>query len=482
MTMMCDMHECAVLQRGHPAPPRSLARRPAHGCLRVGVLVALLLAASACQRPFEEAARPRIHVLDPDLSIIQTDRQIQLALRVTSSVDIEQVLAGPDTLSFDEDQNSWLGRHVMTNGLNRIVVSITDADMRTTHDTLYAMVHTVMVSQTGPHLPAPRGGHTATQLHDGTTVVIGGAPHAGGPALATALMLEAGASAFAPIESQLTSARAGHTATRLPDGRILIVGGSTVDDVRRVDALVETVEIFNPLAQTFEVIPVEGEPIRRTYHTASLHEEDGEVFIDLYGGTGDVSYRPPILGTRSDVRRFRVEDDALFALDPAPGPTLSERLSGHSQVELFPNALIAPRFYVAGAQFGDGFTDDVSFELEYHSTFGLLQHAVAPLYESRSRHAAILLLDGFVGIFGGWKGSQDEVLSITEIYSAIAQRSFRYPESAIGLARYAHTATNAENQRIRIIGGFSSGGDGLAISELHRMPNFDPGVTGTRGR
>jgi hypothetical protein len=444
-------------------------------CLVLGTALA------ACDRPFEEPPRPRIDVIQPDLEFILPDREPQLAIRVTSSATIEQVVAGDDTLAYDEAENLWRGLHVMTNGLNAIVFSITDTEMRTTRDTAYAIVDVLLKSRSGPHLPSPRGGHTATRLDDGTILLIGGAPHATGPALGSGLRLEEGGVEFEPLEPTLNVPRTGHTATLLPDGRILLIGGSRRDEAGTLEDLVETVETFDPSTGAFEILPVLGEPIRRTEHTATLHEENGDLFVDLYGGTGDVSYRPPILGTRADVRRFLIQGDSLTALDPAPGPMMDEMLAGHSQIELYPNVLGNRRFHVTGGRFEQGFDDGADFEVEYHPQFGLLQHATSPLLEARTDHAAALLENGFVGIFGGRRASRSDVLNDIEIYSAVAERSFRYPELSSPIARFAHTATKVENERIHLFGGFSPTAEGVVTSELYSIPYFEGGINGKTG-
>lgn len=445
----------------------------------LGLLFAVAFA--ACQRPFEASPPPRIDIIEPDLDFVQMETQMPLAVRVTSPSTIEEVIFNSDTLTYDESDNVWRGVLLLANGLNRLIASVTDADMRMTLDTTYAIADHLTYSAPPPHLPSPRGGHTATVLDDGTLVVIGGAPHATGPGLSTAIMAGADEPQFEPVPGEMAVARTGHSATLLPDGRILIVGGSKSDDIRMMDDLIEDVEIFDPATGTFEMVSVDGEPIRRANHTASLHQEGGALFVDLYGGTGDISYQPPVLGTRSDVRRFEFRGESLIPLDPAPGPMLREMLSGHTLVELYPNALGERRFYISGADF-DGIQRSVSFEIDYDLNLGLLQHVVGPNYEARTRHAATLLRDGFVGLFGGRQESPDEVLNRIEIYSAIAQRSFPYHMTENVRPRYAHTATKISDLRIRMIGGFSSTGEGMVTSELYRIPLFENGLTGTGGR
>ncbi len=79
-------------------------------------------------------------------------------------------------------------------------------------------------------MTAARIGHTATLLRDGTVLVVGGYDGEGPPIgdsahpLATAELSTQLAVVGAP-QPRMSTARAGHTATLLPDGRVLVVGG-----------------------------------------------------------------------------------------------------------------------------------------------------------------------------------------------------------------------------------------------------------------
>ncbi len=438
-----------------------------------GMLIAAAVA-TGCQRPFEEPARPQTLVLDPDLTVIQSDKQIELAVRVLSGIPIEHVVAGEDTLAYDEGENAWRGEQVLTGGLNRIVLAITDAEMRTTLDTVYAMQDVLTAARSMPDLLEPRGGHTTTRVADGTIYLFGGARTADGPAQARNMVWRRGGASFAFLEDELNVARIGHTATLMPDGRILILGGALRDGpLLTRDVMVETVEIFDPRTERFTALPVEGTPVRRMYHTAVLLQDDGAVFVDVYGGRDASS-----TGARADVRRFRVEAGRLVALDPAPGPELDERLAGHTQVELFPDVAGNPRFLISGALFTETADRNVSFELEYRPDVGLLQFPAGGLLVPRTQHAAALLGDGFVGHFGGRQESTDHVLNSIEIYSSVAKGTFRYRETAL-LSRFGHTATKLPNQRILLLGGFRPSGDGTALTELYRVPDLEEGTDGS---
>jgi hypothetical protein len=87
----------------------------------------------------------------------------------------------------------------------------------------------------------PRMWHTATLLPDGRVLVAGGVP-AGEPGapLATAELWDPVSMTFSPAAS-LAVARGGHSATLMPDGRVVIAGGSGPDEVP-----LDSTEIWDP--------------------------------------------------------------------------------------------------------------------------------------------------------------------------------------------------------------------------------------------
>jgi hypothetical protein len=75
-------------------------------------------------------------------------------------------------------------------------------------------------------LAEPRAGHTATLLGDGTVLVTGGLDSSGQP-LATAEILDPASATTSPV-GPMTMGRGGHTASLLADGRVLLAGGQSM--------------------------------------------------------------------------------------------------------------------------------------------------------------------------------------------------------------------------------------------------------------
>jgi hypothetical protein len=77
-------------------------------------------------------------------------------------------------------------------------------------------------------LPTPRAGHTATVLPDGTVLVYGGTGLAE-QVLGAPEVFDPASLTFVPLSMDGAVPRTGHTATLLTDGRLLVAGGIGAD-------------------------------------------------------------------------------------------------------------------------------------------------------------------------------------------------------------------------------------------------------------
>lgn len=456
---------------------RALNATTFHSPTRSAALLSLLLAALAiagCERPFVEAERPRIEVVEPDLTTIFPNTKLDLQVRLRAERTVERVEVNGDSLGFDPQERLWVIDYALHPGLNRLIFAVTDADNNTTLDTVYAMHGSLNVDRNLPNLPEPRGGHTATLSDAGTVYIIGGTSSTSSDARASAAAWSAGQFQFRGITGEMAVPRTGHTATLLPDRQILILGGSREEPLDDILDLVETAEVFDPVSETFRTIPTRGQPIRRAYHTATLHRQGDDVFVDLYGGRGDIQYGSnPTLGTRRDLRRFIFRNDSLIAVSPAPGPALDFALWGHTQTELRAfNPSVDKHFLVAGTNYTGGGDEDVSFVMDYTSQTGIAQRTTGTLVHPRTRHASVLLTDGFVGTFGGFRAEPSVPLNDVEIYSEEAGQFFAFPPSNILLRRFGLTATKLPDGRILLVGGYFSAGQGVATTSVVRIPSL----------
>ncbi len=113
-------------------------------------------------------------------------------------------------------------------------------------------------------------GRTATLLPDGSLLLLGGLGRAG--VVSSALLEPPGSSQLTLLLTALKTPRAWQTSTLLPDGRVLVLGG--VDSAGNV---VATAELFDPSAATFSPLTTTG-PKARAYHSATVLT-DGTVLV-----------------------------------------------------------------------------------------------------------------------------------------------------------------------------------------------------------
>ncbi|MFN8010559.1 MAG: kelch repeat-containing protein [Holophagaceae bacterium] len=106
-----------------------------------------------------------------------------------------------------------------------------------------------------------RSGHTATLLGGGLVLVAGGSTTgAAGGSVASAELFNPASGSFAPAGA-LGAARAGHQASLLPDGRVLVTGGSNTEPLAAS-------ELYDPSGNAFQA--ADAMAFARFYHTATV--------------------------------------------------------------------------------------------------------------------------------------------------------------------------------------------------------------------
>lgn len=127
-----------------------------------------------------------------------------------------------------------------------------------------------------PAMPTERvAGHSATLLPSGKLLVVGGVKSGGAGSAAADL--------FDPVSATWTSVssmnvmRSSHAATLLADGRVLVTGGSTVSGAAAKGYVNDaSAEIYDPVADTWTPTPPMS--VARAHHTATLLP-DGKVLV-----------------------------------------------------------------------------------------------------------------------------------------------------------------------------------------------------------
>jgi hypothetical protein len=259
-------------------------------------------------------------------------------------------------------------------------------------------------------LSTARAAHTTTVLPSGRVMVAGGMGPGGG-SLSTTELIDVSTATVEPGPS-MAHARAGHTATTLPNGRVVLAGGYNGD-------YLASVEVFDPSSQRLEVLGQMS--VGRSGHTATLLP-DGRILI--VGGVG------PGWSFLASAELF----------DPVRGrsePTgaLSVPRESHTAT-----LLTDGRVLVVGGHQGRRAAMEVYASAElYDPAAGRFQPA-GSLTVARHKHDAVRLADGRVLVIGGADQTDRHYFETTEVYDPVTARFDAGPPMAS--ARYKISGTS----------------------------------------
>jgi N-acetylneuraminic acid mutarotase len=304
------------------------------------------------------------------------------------------------------------------------------------------------ISATGT-LTNARREHTNTLLSDGRVLVAGGSSTRFSTSTLSSAEIYDPSTGLWSATGSLNTARTRHTATLLPNGNVLFIGGLNGSATSGLSSA----EIFNPSTGTFS--NTTGSLANGRYsHTATLLG-DGSVLVAA--GIGSVAL------VRSSTERYSPASGSFVAGPMMNGPRDS------ATATLLPDG----RVMVAGGLLPPVTEVAVAYPTLTVDVFDPSSNSWSltdPLLRGRVRHTTLLLPEGDVLILGNDPSSNVADSFAVDRYSITPTATWA-TGGALSNARSQHTANLLHDGRVLIVGGAaavaSGTGAALATAELY---------------
>ncbi len=312
-----------------------------------------------------------------------------------------------------------------------------------------------LLNPTGAMVTA-RYAHTATLLNNGKVLIVGGFVANKTDGTASAELYDPAAGTFAATAGTLHYPRGGHSATLLPSGEVLIVGGYS-GKTNVLANYPSTCEIYNPVTNLFRdsgslnavrgahrATPVYG----LTLPAAAQSLEDGAIFDNRVLISGGYSAN----GFITSMEWYRVGSDSFTTL--SVGLIAGRAL--HTAV-LLPNNNVL----LAGGATSTSLPPSAIASAELYNVLTNTIASTGSLAAARAAQSSTLV-GGKVLVFGGASGFS--VLSSVESYDP--GTGLFTPATAMATGRAFHTGTLLGNGKILLAGGLNTGASGFFLNTV----------------
>jgi len=272
--------------------------------------------------------------------------------------------------------------------------------------------------------------HTATLLPNGKVLVVGG--YGSSSSLATAEVYDPATGTWSATGS-MSTARYQHTAVLLPNGQVLVMGGYNYY------GSLATAEVYDPATGTWSTT---GSMAAGRYgHTATLLPNSK---VLVAGGYGYYSSRA-----------------TAEVYDPATGTWSATGSMASGRYHHTATLLANGKVLVAGG-YNYSYSSSLAGAEVYDPSTGIWS-VTGSMVLSRYHHTATLLANGQVLVAGGM-GSENSSRK-TQLYDP--ESGTWRTRGSVWSARYSHTATLLPNGQVLAAGGYNSQSGFLATAELY---------------
>lgn len=310
--------------------------------------------------------------------------------------------------------------------------------------------------------------HTATLLSNGKVLVAGGSGSAG----TTTVLYDPSTDTWTPTSGSLSVVRdQDSTATLLPSGRVLIVGGLGGT----------TGELYDPATDTWT--PTSALRALRAESSATLLQ-NGQVLVvggfataarrtaELYDPSTDTwTLTSPPRNGRMNHTATLLQDGRVLVVgglfggrtaelyDPATGTWTSTAGQPNVARQSHTATVLKNGQVLVAGGWGAGGT---SAEL-YDPTVGTWTSTFGPLNNAHVNHTATLTLNGNVLVVGGGDPQQETAATemynpVTGIWTCAATSMVLVPTVSLSTPRTNHATTLLSDGRVLVVGGTGSSG------------------------
>jgi|GEM_PF-1589530 len=280
-------------------------------------------------------------------------------------------------------------------------------------------------------LTSVRSQASETVLPNGKVLVAGGSGVSG--SLTSAEIYDPIGNTWTSTGQAMTSAHSKHCAVLLPNGLVLVAGGDGLSGPTGV------AELYDPVMDTWQAT-AQPMNVARNSFTATLLQ-DGTVLVaggnDAGGFSNTAEIYDPIMDTWTSTG------------------TLSDARANHTATMLNNGTVM-----VTGGSDSGGFATITEV---FDPAFGSWSQ-IAPLNTGRAFHGACLLSNGSVLVTGGVNAGG--ALNSAEIYDSIFT-TWSPTIQPMGTARQRHTQTVLPSGKILVAGGFVAPSTYLASAEIY---------------
>ena len=290
-----------------------------------------------------------------------------------------------------------------------------------------------------------RAGHAATLLTNGKVLVVGGGPGA-------SELYDPATGRWTLTGALGVSRRSGVTATLLNNGQVLAIGGDRGEESEQSLGFLGTCELYDPATGTWRKTGSLNTP--RASFTATLLP-NGKVLV-----AGGVDNTDNAL-------------DTAEIYDPIDGTWRYTGSFGGARFAHAAARLTDGKVLIVGGSNDDFFLTAIGGATVYNPVSGTWS-SVGGLSTPRAQSTATLLANGDVVVAGGFDNLYDTSATIdhvsyalADLFDPIAHWSATGPMNA---RRYAHTATLLPNGEVLVTGGY----DLNARADLASAELYDP--------